>query len=110
MYIKNGIFIILMHNVFFWLHLCRGSADVLKRRLKDHYSKESLKMAGLSSDVPIQFDYLCVIDVEATCQEINPVDYIHEIIEFPIVLLNTKTLQIVSGDSWNSSHTQTKDV
>eukprot|EP00057_Strongylocentrotus_purpuratus_P034724 XP_796324.3 PREDICTED: 3'-5' exoribonuclease 1 [Strongylocentrotus purpuratus] len=71
-----------------------GSADVLKRRLKDHYSKESLKMAGLSSDVPVQFDYLCVIDVEATCQEINPVDYIHEIIEFPIVLLNTKTLQI----------------
>ncbi|XP_041476908.1 3'-5' exoribonuclease 1-like [Lytechinus variegatus] len=71
-----------------------GSADVLKRRLKHHYSKESLKMAGLSTDVPVRFDYLCVIDVEATCLEINPVDYVHEIIEFPIVLLNTKTLQI----------------
>lgn len=71
-----------------------GSADVLKRRLKHHYSSESLKTVGLSSEVPQKFDYLCVIDVEATCQQINPIDYIHEIIEFPIVLVNTRTSQI----------------
>ena len=41
------------------------------------------------------FDYICVIDFEATCIETNPLDYPHEIIEFPIVLINMKTMQIV---------------
>ncbi len=41
------------------------------------------------------FDYICVIDFEATCIETNPFDFPHEIIEFPIVLVNMKTLQIV---------------
>ncbi|XP_071476963.1 3'-5' exoribonuclease 1-like [Diadema antillarum] len=72
----------------------QGSANVLKGRLKNHYKKEALAEAGLSSEVPVHFDYLCVIDVEATCMEINPIDYIHEIIEFPVVLVNTRTRQI----------------
>ena len=43
------------------------------------------------------FDYICVIDFEATCIETNPIDYPHEIIEFPIVLINMKTMAIVSS-------------
>jgi hypothetical protein len=42
------------------------------------------------------FDYICVIDFEATCIESGFVDFPHEIIEFPIVLINMKTMQIVS--------------
>lgn len=38
--------------------------------------------------------YLCILDFEATCEEVNPPDYIHEIIEFPVVLLNLTTLKI----------------
>lgn len=42
------------------------------------------------------FDYICVVDFEATCEENNPPDYLHEIIEFPMVLIDTHTLEIVS--------------
>lgn len=42
------------------------------------------------------YDYICIIDFEATCEEGNPPEFIHEIIEFPVVLLNTHTLEIVS--------------
>ncbi len=35
-------------------------------------------------------DFLVVIDFEATCEERNPVDYQHEIIEFPAVLVDTR--------------------
>lgn len=43
------------------------------------------------------YDYICIIDFEATCEEGNPPEFIHEIIEFPVVLLNTHTLEIVSS-------------
>lgn len=42
------------------------------------------------------YDYICVVDFEATCEVDNPSDYHHEIIEFPMVLINTHTLEIVS--------------
>lgn len=45
------------------------------------------------------YDYICVVDFEATCEEDNPSDFLHEIIEFPMVLINTHTLQIVSSAS-----------
>lgn len=47
------------------------------------------------SEVDTYYDYLCVIDFEATCEAINLPTYKHEIIEFPIVLVDTKTLEIV---------------
>ena len=34
------------------------------------------------------FDYLVVVDFEATCEEKNNGDYPHEIIEFPAVLIH----------------------
>jgi len=45
----------------------------------------------------ITFDYVCVIDYEATCSNNSATNYKypHEIIEFPIVLCNLRTLTIV---------------
>jgi len=43
---------------------------------------------------PQPFDYFCILDFEATCEE-NKKIYPQEIIEFPTVLLNAKTLEIV---------------
>ena len=40
-------------------------------------------------------DFYIVIDFEATCEEPNPPGYFHEIIEFPAVLVDAQTLEIV---------------
>ncbi|XP_068162705.1 3'-5' exoribonuclease 1 [Antennarius striatus] len=74
----------------------RGVKDVMKRRLKSHYKKQKLLQSateGVSTDT--YYDYICVVDFEATCEEDNPSDFHHEIIEFPMVLINTHTLEIV---------------
>ena len=44
---------------------------------------------------PFGLDYLVVIDLEATCLDPNPRDYIHEVIEFPALLYNVSTLRVV---------------
>ncbi|KAM9579517.1 3'-5' exoribonuclease 1 isoform 1-T1 [Guaruba guarouba] len=71
----------------------RGVKDVLKKRLKNYYKKQKLMQKE-----PINrdscYDYICVVDFEATCEEGNPPEFVHEIIEFPVVLLNTHTLEI----------------
>jgi 3'-5' exoribonuclease 1 len=53
-----------------------------------------------SSCADSYYDYICIIDFEATCEEGNPPEFLHEIIEFPVVLLNTHTLEIVSELSY----------
>lgn len=73
----------------------RGVKDVLKKRLKNYYKKQKL-MLKESSAGDSYYDYICIIDFEATCEEGNPAEFLHEIIEFPVVLLNTHTLEIVS--------------
>ncbi|KAI5211174.1 3'-5' exoribonuclease 1 isoform X1 [Manis pentadactyla] len=71
----------------------RGVKDVLKKRLKNYYKKQKLMLKeGNCADS--YYDYICIIDFEATCEEGNPPEFIHEIIEFPVVLLNTHTLEI----------------
>lgn len=52
--------------------------------------------AAANGNADSYFDYICVVDFEATCEENNPPDYRHEIIEFPMVLIDTHTLEIVS--------------
>ncbi|KAK2500626.1 hypothetical protein MC885_009263 [Smutsia gigantea] len=67
--------------------------DVLKKRLKNYYKKQKLMLKeGNCADS--YYDYICIIDFEATCEEGNPPEFIHEIIEFPVVLLNTHSLEI----------------
>jgi len=52
--------------------------------------KSNIKIAGQTTN----FDYLAVIDFEATCEE-NTQNYRHEIIEFPIVLVDVDKMEIV---------------
>lgn len=68
----------------------------MKKRLKSHYKKQKLLLSA-AEDGPTGafYDYICVVDFEATCEEDNPADFHHEIIEFPMVLINTHTLEIV---------------
>lgn len=76
----------------------RGVKDVLKKRLKSYYKRQKLlHSAAANGKSDAYFDYICVVDFEATCEENNPPDYFHEIIEFPIVLIDTRTLEIVDS-------------
>ena len=71
---------------------------MLKKRLKNFYRKRELvreKIKGPGNQKE-RYDYLAVIDFEATCQENNTINYQHEIIEFPIVLVDTAQRKIVS--------------
>ncbi|XP_051956726.1 3'-5' exoribonuclease 1-like [Xyrauchen texanus] len=76
----------------------RGVKDVLKKRLKNYYKKQKLMhSAAADGNSDVYYDYICVVDFEATCEESNPPDYLHEIIEFPMVLIDTHTLEIVDS-------------
>uniref|UniRef100_UPI00358F9423 3'-5' exonuclease eri-1-like isoform X1 n=2 Tax=Myxine glutinosa TaxID=7769 RepID=UPI00358F9423 len=59
-------------------HLCVPPQCIILG--KKHYPGKSLKS-------PLSLEYLCVVDFEATCEKGQP-DYVHEIIEFPVVLVN----------------------
>lgn len=72
----------------------RGLKEVLKKRLKNHYRKRNLRRAKIKTGGKTLYDYLAVIDFEATCDENNP-SYRHEIIEFPIVLVDVDNMEIV---------------
>lgn len=75
----------------------RGVKDVMKKRLKSHYKKQKLMQSTADGGLTdTYYDYICVVDFEATCEKVNPPDFHHEIIEFPMVLINTRTLDIVS--------------
>ncbi|XP_072517818.1 3'-5' exoribonuclease 1 [Salminus brasiliensis] len=76
----------------------RGVKDVLNKRLKNYYKKQKLKQSSAAvGPGDAYYDYICVVDFEATCEEDNPSDFVHEIIEFPIVLIDTHTLEIVDS-------------
>lgn len=44
--------------------------------------------AANSSNSTCPFDYILVLDFEATCEEPSPPNYLHEIIEFPVVVVD----------------------
>lgn len=78
--------------------VCRGVKEVMKKRLKNYYKKQKLSlMQSVTEGGPTDayYDFICVVDFEATCEQDNPLDFTHEIIEFPMVLFNTRTLDIV---------------
>ncbi|KAG7172300.1 3'-5' exoribonuclease 1-like [Homarus americanus] len=75
-----------------------GRKDVLQKRLKTHYRLKRLKEENIVDPILIQqryYDYYVVIDFEATCDDINPHNFRHEIIEFPGVLVCTKRCKII---------------
>lgn len=65
----------------------------LQRRLKDDIKQAKAKLK--QEKIMNKFRFYCVIDFEATCEKNDPKDYVHEIIEFPAVLLNAATLEKV---------------
>ncbi|XP_065827300.1 3'-5' exoribonuclease 1-like [Oscarella lobularis] len=77
----------------------KGNKEILQKRLKLHYrhlkSTPSRRSASaIVSNEQQPFDYLCVLDFEATCDDAHDFEkYPHEIIEFPVVLINTSTME-----------------
>ena len=71
-----------------------GSKDVLKKRIKNHYRKQRLGSSVTSSSEKLKYRYLVVIDYEATCSETNE-NFVHEIIEFPAILVDTQNMAVV---------------
>ncbi|XP_046368295.2 3'-5' exoribonuclease 1-like isoform X1 [Haliotis rufescens] len=70
-----------------------GVKEVLKRRLKNFYKKQKLMKARIKTPGSTKYDYLVVIDFEATCErEVD--DYQHEIIEFPAILVDVAEMTI----------------
>lgn len=70
--------------------------EVLKKRLKNYYKRQKLVAANVKNGVKnTSYEYLVVIDFEATCEEVND-NFVHEIIEFPAVLINVEKQEIVS--------------
>eukprot|EP00126_Sphaerothecum_destruens_P000609 Sdes_comp10762_c0_seq1m2435 len=84
----------------------KGNKKKIKNRLRKAISDSNL--TNIHAKIPTQeegseekpnrqqaksckFDYLLIVDFEATCIEERLVEFPHEIIEFPVVLLNTKT-------------------
>lgn len=76
----------------------RGMKDVLKKRIKNYYKRKKLMKARVhppeGNKTP--YDYLLVIDFEATCEE-DVENYTHEIIEFPAILVDVQQNKIVSA-------------
>ena len=76
----------------------RGVKEILQKRLKSHIKREKLAKAKLlQKKERDDVHYYCVIDFECTCEQGNPADYEHEIIEFPAILVNAATFEVVSG-------------
>ncbi len=72
--------------------------EVLKKRLKNYYKRRELmksKVKPNGKETP-RYDYLAIIDFEATCQAQSNAGFTHEIIEFPVVLVDTHQMNIVS--------------
>ena len=73
-----------------------GKREAVKRRLKEYYKETMLVEAGLIDPRENRnVDVFVVIDFEATCEERNPADYMHEIIEFPAVLVSSASGEVV---------------
>ncbi|KAG1443031.1 hypothetical protein G6F56_010823 [Rhizopus delemar] len=75
-----------------------------KKKLKESEEKklketEENKKLKESQEITQPYDYYLFFDVEATCIENGGFNYANEIIEFPVVLVDGKTFDIVSTDN-----------
>ncbi|CAF3273623.1 unnamed protein product [Rotaria socialis] len=73
-----------------------GELDILRCRLKHHYKLElTFGCENPSTMIEQPFQYIAVLDFEATCEENHDDNYKNEIIEFPIVLIDVKQQIII---------------
>nr|XP_025036265.1 ERI1 exoribonuclease 3 isoform X2 [Pelodiscus sinensis] len=70
----------------------QGCGSIVRRKLASHGFGAS--MAAMSSFPPQRYHYFLVLDFEATCDK--PQIHPQEIIEFPILKLNGRTMEIES--------------
>ncbi len=78
---------------------CKGCFGVKQKRLKSYVREKKQEIAGIKKSSPNSkrpLDFLLFIDFEATCMEVNPAGFLHEIIEFPIILFNCAERKTVS--------------
>jgi len=76
-----------------------GKKSVVTKRLKEYYKVKMLRAAGVLPPSPNSvYDFLVVMDFEATCEQSNLPNYPHEIIEFPAVIIDINKWEIV--DRW----------
>jgi len=73
-----------------------GKKDLVSKRLKQYFKVKLLKEAGILDHVNRGFDYLVVVDFEATCEDKRSEEFPHEIIEFPAILVDVVSCKIVS--------------
>ncbi|SAM01558.1 hypothetical protein [Absidia glauca] len=79
----------------------KGHKPELKKRLRNAQKKldnkdKNAQAQAKRSDIKIQpFDYYLFFDVEATCVVDGGFEYPNEIIEFPVVLVDGQTFEIV---------------
>jgi len=74
-----------------------GDIDIRRIRLKHHHSSGlTFGHENLLTMIEQHFEYIAVVDFEATCEERQGNNFRHEIIEFPIVLINVKEQTIVN--------------
>lgn len=79
----------------------RGSLDARTTLQKEVNCIPAAKKISIPSKAPYRrlvpqaFSHILVLDFEATCDS-GAVDFPHEIIEFPVVVLDTRTLQVVA--------------
>ena len=73
-----------------------GILDIQRLRLKNYLKSELMEQCtDPLAMIEQPFDYIAVVDFEATCEK-NVSNYVHEIIEFPIVLVDVKQRTIVN--------------
>lgn len=80
----------------------RGAKEVIAKRLKDFCRSRKVLETNRRASIckhrryDRYYDFLCVLDFECTCVESRQIDFPHEIIEFPVILLSTASLKVVS--------------
>lgn len=74
----------------------KGHKNVLLKRLKEHYRYTVLsKCCTAKATLEAPYDFMVVIDFEATCEQEQEEDYLPEIIEFPAVLIDVNKKQVL---------------
>jgi len=68
----------------------------LNSRVNQRSSKLTDKCENPLAMIEQNFEYIAVVDFEATCEKNGGNSYRHEIIEFPIVLINVQEETIVN--------------
>ena len=86
-----------LYNKILLLMISSGEIEIRRVRLKK-FHKHGLIGESANSVALLEqnFEYIAVVDFEATCEEIRQANYSHEIIEFPIVLIDVQQQAIVN--------------